>query len=193
MFGRLRATSWFMSHSSPTSWSLSSSSSVVEQPWACFTWAVWPWKTQMSRKWFQEHLLEHLSFCVCVGQQIADSPFSFYCLSLRWDRKNNPEPWNKMEPTQQYKVLMVIYYLHTYLLIQAPHSLTFFHNSILSEAYFFEGTYTSRLLSCGKVHVALSHWLYVFVYVSSCLQLTWTTPSWRRTGLISNSSRLCSG
>ncbi|TNN03874.1 hypothetical protein fugu_000903 [Takifugu bimaculatus] len=22
---------------------------------------------------------------------------------VSWDRKNNPEPWNKMEPTQQYK------------------------------------------------------------------------------------------
>ncbi|KAG9333437.1 hypothetical protein AGOR_G00188480 [Albula goreensis] len=24
-----------------------------------------------------------------------------------WDRKNNPEPWNKMEPTQQYKFVAV--------------------------------------------------------------------------------------
>ncbi|KAG7507558.1 cytochrome c oxidase subunit NDUFA4-like [Solea senegalensis] len=23
---------------------------------------------------------------------------------VSWDRKNNPEPWNKLEPTQQYKV-----------------------------------------------------------------------------------------
>lgn len=23
---------------------------------------------------------------------------------LSWDRKNNPEPWNKMAPTDQYKV-----------------------------------------------------------------------------------------
>lgn len=61
-----------------------------------------------------------------MGQQIAECPFFFYCLSLRWDRKNNPEPWNKMEPTQQYKVLMVMHYLHKYLLIQAPDSLTFF-------------------------------------------------------------------
>lgn len=60
-----------------------------------------------------------------MGQQIADSSFFFYCLSLRWDRKNNPEPWNKMEPTQQYKVLLVMQYLQKYLLI-APHSLTFF-------------------------------------------------------------------
>lgn len=91
-----------------------------------------------------------------MDQQIADSPFFFYRPSLRWDRKNNPEPWNKMEPTQQYKVLLVMHYLHKYLPIQAPHS-DFFHNSILSEAYFFEGKYTLRLLSCGKVHVALSH------------------------------------
>ncbi|MGH0140066.1 UNVERIFIED_CONTAM: hypothetical protein FKN15_070827 [Acipenser sinensis] len=23
---------------------------------------------------------------------------------VSWDRKNNPEPWNKMNPTSQYKV-----------------------------------------------------------------------------------------
>uniref|UniRef100_A0A674P7C3 Cytochrome c oxidase subunit NDUFA4 n=1 Tax=Takifugu rubripes TaxID=31033 RepID=A0A674P7C3_TAKRU len=26
---------------------------------------------------------------------------------VSWDRKNNPEPWNKMEPTQQYKLFAV--------------------------------------------------------------------------------------
>lgn len=24
--------------------------------------------------------------------------------TARWDRKNNPEPWNNLEPNQQYKV-----------------------------------------------------------------------------------------
>lgn len=28
----------------------------------------------------------------------------FY-FTARWDRKNNPEPWNNMEPNQQYKVI----------------------------------------------------------------------------------------
>ncbi|XP_034049615.1 cytochrome c oxidase subunit NDUFA4 [Thalassophryne amazonica] len=26
---------------------------------------------------------------------------------VSWDRKNNPEPWNKMAPTQQYKLITV--------------------------------------------------------------------------------------
>ncbi len=26
------------------------------------------------------------------------------CFIHSWDKKNNPEPWNKMEPTHQYKV-----------------------------------------------------------------------------------------
>uniref|UniRef100_A0A669CEV1 Cytochrome c oxidase subunit NDUFA4 n=1 Tax=Oreochromis niloticus TaxID=8128 RepID=A0A669CEV1_ORENI len=26
---------------------------------------------------------------------------------VSWDHKNNPEPWNKMEPNQQYKLLAV--------------------------------------------------------------------------------------
>lgn len=79
--------------------------------------------------WFQEDLLVFL-LCLCAHMdhlwvnKLLTVLFSF--ISLRWDRKNNPEPWNKMEPTQQYKVLMVMHYLHKYLLIQAPHSLTFF-------------------------------------------------------------------
>ncbi|KAL2293868.1 hypothetical protein Nmel_018934, partial [Mimus melanotis] len=24
-----------------------------------------------------------------------------------WDRKNNPEPWNKLSPTDQYKFLAI--------------------------------------------------------------------------------------
>ncbi|KAM4524143.1 cytochrome c oxidase subunit NDUFA4 [Odontesthes bonariensis] len=26
---------------------------------------------------------------------------------VSWDRKNNPEPWNKLEPTQRYKLFAV--------------------------------------------------------------------------------------
>ncbi|TKS89831.1 Cytochrome c oxidase subunit NDUFA4 [Collichthys lucidus] len=26
---------------------------------------------------------------------------------VSWDRKNNPEPWNKLEPTQQYKLFSI--------------------------------------------------------------------------------------
>lgn len=32
-----------------------------------------------------------------------DAPESFHIFSL-WDKKNNPEPWNQLDPTYQYKV-----------------------------------------------------------------------------------------
>ncbi|XP_056656567.1 cytochrome c oxidase subunit NDUFA4 isoform X1 [Monodelphis domestica] len=27
---------------------------------------------------------------------------------VSWDRKNNPEPWNKLNPTDQYKVSLLV-------------------------------------------------------------------------------------
>lgn len=49
----------------------------------------------------------------------------------------------------------------------------------------------SPLLSCVKVHnVSLTPIVLLCVFVFSSSQLTWTTPSWRRTGLISESSCL---
>ncbi|KAF4796726.1 NADH dehydrogenase [ubiquinone] 1 alpha subcomplex subunit 4-like 2 [Turdus rufiventris] len=29
---------------------------------------------------------------------------ALYSPDVSWDRKNNPEPWNKLKPTDQYKV-----------------------------------------------------------------------------------------
>uniref|UniRef100_A0A8B9S2Q9 NUA4L dehydrogenase n=1 Tax=Accipiter nisus TaxID=211598 RepID=A0A8B9S2Q9_9AVES len=29
---------------------------------------------------------------------------ALYSPDVSWDRKNNPEPWNKLSPTDQYKV-----------------------------------------------------------------------------------------
>uniref|UniRef100_A0A8D0H407 NDUFA4 mitochondrial complex associated like 2 n=1 Tax=Sphenodon punctatus TaxID=8508 RepID=A0A8D0H407_SPHPU len=29
---------------------------------------------------------------------------ALYSPDISWDKKNNPEPWNKVEPTDQYKV-----------------------------------------------------------------------------------------
>uniref|UniRef100_A0A8B9ZVK4 NUA4L dehydrogenase n=1 Tax=Anas zonorhyncha TaxID=75864 RepID=A0A8B9ZVK4_9AVES len=29
---------------------------------------------------------------------------ALYSPDVSWDRKNNPEPWNKLGPTDQYKV-----------------------------------------------------------------------------------------
>lgn len=69
------------------------SSSVEGQQWAWCIWQDWLWKIQMFRKyryWFKTKksvFLLHKRF-----------------FSLRWDRKNNPEPWNKLEHNQQYKV-----------------------------------------------------------------------------------------
>lgn len=38
--------------------------------------------------------------------------FNASCMLMvhSWDRKNNPEPWNKMAPTDQYKVWQSIYF-----------------------------------------------------------------------------------
>ncbi|XP_048054401.1 cytochrome c oxidase subunit NDUFA4 isoform X1 [Megalobrama amblycephala] len=30
-----------------------------------------------------------------------------YPHSVSWDRKNNPEPWNKLDPTYQYKLVAI--------------------------------------------------------------------------------------
>ncbi|KAM3657527.1 NADH dehydrogenase [ubiquinone] 1 alpha subcomplex subunit 4-like 2 [Ammospiza caudacuta] len=32
---------------------------------------------------------------------------ALYSPDVSWDRKNNPEPWNKLSPTDQYKFLAV--------------------------------------------------------------------------------------
>ncbi|XP_015683956.1 cytochrome c oxidase subunit NDUFA4-like, partial [Protobothrops mucrosquamatus] len=29
---------------------------------------------------------------------------AFFCPEVRWDKKNNPEPWNNLDPTHRYKV-----------------------------------------------------------------------------------------
>lgn len=63
--------------------------------------------------------------------------------------------------------------------------------------YFCGGQDISILLSCLKVHIpSLTLIVYISVCVclslciSSFLQSTWTTPSWRRTGLTSESTSL---
>uniref|UniRef100_A0A8D0DFY1 NDUFA4 mitochondrial complex associated like 2 n=1 Tax=Salvator merianae TaxID=96440 RepID=A0A8D0DFY1_SALMN len=32
---------------------------------------------------------------------------AIYSPDVSWDRKNNPEPWNKLSPTDQYKFMAV--------------------------------------------------------------------------------------
>uniref|UniRef100_A0A8D0G7R2 Cytochrome c oxidase subunit NDUFA4 n=1 Tax=Sphenodon punctatus TaxID=8508 RepID=A0A8D0G7R2_SPHPU len=50
-------------------------------------------------------------FLFCGGGGLAAGLY-LMCLALfnpdvSWDRKNNPEPWNKLEPTDQYKFYSV--------------------------------------------------------------------------------------
>ena len=47
---------------------------------------------------------------LCVNHPLWS--VSSHFLSLRWDRKNNPEPWNKLEPTHQYKVWAFKHFMH---------------------------------------------------------------------------------
>ncbi|XP_013869422.1 cytochrome c oxidase subunit NDUFA4 [Austrofundulus limnaeus] len=49
---------------------------------------------------------------IFIGAGSAMSTLYLARLALKnpdvsWDRRNNPEPWNKMEPNQQYKMFAV--------------------------------------------------------------------------------------
>ncbi|XP_039559120.1 NADH dehydrogenase [ubiquinone] 1 alpha subcomplex subunit 4-like 2 isoform X2 [Passer montanus] len=39
--------------------------------------------------------------------QMCPGELALYSPDVSWDRKNNPEPWNKLSPTDQYKFLAV--------------------------------------------------------------------------------------
>lgn len=65
----------------------------------------------LSHLWYQDpvncagRLLAGCSCHVCVQFYHACSHFHTHLLHLHsWDRKNNPEPWNKLGPNDQYKV-----------------------------------------------------------------------------------------
>ncbi|XP_064232032.1 cytochrome c oxidase subunit NDUFA4-like [Aotus nancymaae] len=57
----------------------------------------------------------HLSFIpifIFIGAEGTTAALYFLCLPLfnldvSWDRKNNPEPWNKLGPNDQYKFYSV--------------------------------------------------------------------------------------
>ena len=106
-----------------------------------------------------------------------------------------------MQPDQQYKVKTFFFFAFCaniiwHMLIIYCH----FHVSLRGSLVRFEPKAhlcgvraISLLLSCLKVHIAS---LMLIVYICSCVcvssssQLTWTTPSWRRTGLTSKSTCL---
>uniref|UniRef100_A0A669CIZ8 Cytochrome c oxidase subunit NDUFA4 n=1 Tax=Oreochromis niloticus TaxID=8128 RepID=A0A669CIZ8_ORENI len=52
-------------------------------------------------------LVEQWAFSASSVSQGSVVLLTAFLLVFRWDHKNNPEPWNKMEPNQQYKLLAV--------------------------------------------------------------------------------------
>lgn len=61
---------------------------------------------------FKMHFQRQSNYVELASEYLSQIPLSvdqflimcFYFLLHSWDRKNNPEPWNKMAPTDQYKV-----------------------------------------------------------------------------------------
>lgn len=124
--------------------------------------------------------------------------FVLFNFTARWDRKNNPEPWNNMEPNQQYKVrafASLFAQISSTVLMHLIH-FDYLYDPLVRlkrKAYVCGARHVSPPLSCVKVHnMSLTPIVLLCVFVFSSSQLTWTTPSWRRTGLISESSCLCS-
>ncbi|NXX33584.1 NDUA4 oxidase, partial [Nicator chloris] len=42
--------------------------------------------------------------CGGVGAGMYLTRLAMFNPDVSWDRKNNPEPWNKLSPSDQYKV-----------------------------------------------------------------------------------------
>lgn len=122
----------------------------------------------------------------------------------RWDRKNNPEPWNKMEPNQQYKVWAFLHIMLKFtppilmciddlvpffILLYMACWLDLMNRPISVEPYLF--SYLASNIAALILIMYIYFPVCVCVFVSSFSQLTWITPSWRRTGLISKSQCFC--
>ncbi|KAM8794149.1 NADH dehydrogenase [ubiquinone] 1 alpha subcomplex subunit 4-like 2 [Eudromia elegans] len=64
---------------------------------------------------FSRHLKRHpglVPLVGLIGVGLGSAALYLLRLALRspdvsWDRKNNPEPWNKLGPTDQYKFVAV--------------------------------------------------------------------------------------
>uniref|UniRef100_A0A3B3CG92 Uncharacterized protein n=1 Tax=Oryzias melastigma TaxID=30732 RepID=A0A3B3CG92_ORYME len=49
-----------------------------------------------------------LFFCLSFPRHHSLYPrVSLYLTHIFWDKKNNPEPWSKLDPTYQYKLVAV--------------------------------------------------------------------------------------
>lgn len=126
--------------------------------------------------------------------------FVLFYFTARWDRKNNPEPWNNLEPTQQYKVrafASLFAHISSTVLMHLKKRYFIFlwlpmiHLFGWNERHMFVEYHTYLLCYLASKSITCpSHRLCTCVCVFSSSQLTWTTPSWRRTGLISESTCL---
>lgn len=73
---------------------------------------------------------------------------------VRWDRKNNPEPWNKIEPNQQYKV-GVFLHIWRLVLMYVDHLLVFYAFCYMVRL--------STTMFCGKQAISVPYLFYYLV------------------------------
>lgn len=50
------------------------------------------------------HLFKLISCHFCPPPSLYGGCPGSFCICSLWDKKNNPEPWNQLDPTYQYKV-----------------------------------------------------------------------------------------
>nr|XP_020143089.1 NADH dehydrogenase [ubiquinone] 1 alpha subcomplex subunit 4-like 2 isoform X2 [Microcebus murinus] len=77
-------------------------------PKKCYTCPHWSWHLLVPPLNTRQ-LIPMISF---IGLGMGSAALYLLRLALRspdvcWDRKNNPEPWNRLSPTDQYKFLAV--------------------------------------------------------------------------------------
>uniref|UniRef100_A0A8C5WUL9 Cytochrome c oxidase subunit NDUFA4 n=1 Tax=Laticauda laticaudata TaxID=8630 RepID=A0A8C5WUL9_LATLA len=62
---------------------------------------------------FLRHQVKHrpslIPLFLIMGTAVAGAGLylmrlALFCPEVRWDKKNNPEPWNNLDPTHRYKV-----------------------------------------------------------------------------------------
>lgn len=74
--------------------------------WGCHSWFILL-ALQSCLSFFQFEMVLYVFICLRYKVFVASFFFCKWRLPASlcsWDRKNNPEPWNKMAPTDQYKV-----------------------------------------------------------------------------------------
>ncbi|XP_026578367.1 cytochrome c oxidase subunit NDUFA4 [Pseudonaja textilis] len=65
---------------------------------------------------FLRHQVKHrpslIPLFLIMGTAVAGAGLylmrlALFCPEVRWDKKNNPEPWNNLDPTHRYKFISV--------------------------------------------------------------------------------------